>query len=197
MKKFWNKYKEIITYIIFGVLTTLVSWGTYNVFVGAVKMPVWLGNALSWICAVTFAYVTNKLWVFESKSWNIKLVVKEIISFFGSRALTGVLFEILGPTLLAKVGFDNLFYPLFEKMHLNWGFLYTEGFCSKVVLSVIVVIVNYFFGKFLVFSKKKEKGKPQPESANAESEGSAELHIIKSPQCFCTAAFLRAVLFLP
>lgn len=108
MKKFWNKYKEIITYIIFGVLTTLVSWGTYNVFVGAVKMPVWLGNALSWICAVTFAYVTNKLWVFESKSWNIKLVVKEIISFFGSRALTGVLFEILGPTLLAKVGFDNL-----------------------------------------------------------------------------------------
>ena len=174
MKKFWNKYKEIITYIIFGVLTTIVSWGTYNVFVGAVKMPVWLGNALSWICAVTFAYVTNKLWVFESKSWNIKLVVKEIISFFGSRALTGVLFEILGPTLLAKVGFDNLFYPLFEKMHLNWGFLYTEGFCSKVVLSVIVVIVNYFFGKFLVFSKKKEKGKPQPESANAESEGSAE-----------------------
>lgn len=115
MKKFWNKYKEIITYIIFGVLTTLVSWGTYNVFVGAVKMPVWLGNALSWICAVTFAYVTNKLWVFESKSWNIKLVVKEIISFFGSRALTGVLFEILGPTLLAKVGFDNLFTRCLKK----------------------------------------------------------------------------------
>lgn len=169
MKKFWNKYKEIITYIIFGVLTTVVSWATYNVFVGAVKMPVWLGNALSWICAVTFAYVTNKFWVFESKSWNIKLVVKEIISFFGSRALTGVLFEILGPTLLAKVGFDNLFYPLFEKMHINWSFLYTEGFCSKVVLSIIVVIVNYFFGKFLVFSKKKKKG-TQPDDSNAKAE---------------------------
>ena len=78
MKKFWNKYKEIITYIIFGVLTTLVSWGTYNVFVGAVKMPVWLGNALSWICAVTFAYVTNKLWVFDQKAGILSLWLRKL-----------------------------------------------------------------------------------------------------------------------
>ena len=54
-------------------------------------------------------------------------------------------------------------------MHINWSFLYTEGFCSKVVLSIIVVIVNYFFGKFLVFSKKKKKG-TQPDDSNAKAE---------------------------
>lgn len=76
MKKFWNKYKEIITYIIFGVLTTLVSWGSYALFVNLMSMSVFLGNLLSWICAVAFAYVTNKLWVFDSKAGNHRLSVR-------------------------------------------------------------------------------------------------------------------------
>ena len=170
IKNLFNKYKEVISYLFFGVLTTLVNFVSFWAFNKILGESLYLiSNVIAWVISVVFAYVTNKLWVFESKSWNIKLVVKEIISFFGSRALTGVLFEILGPTLLAKVGFDNLFYPLFEKMHINWSFLYTEGFCSKVVLSIIVVIVNYFFGKFLVFSKKKKKG-TQPDDSNAKAE---------------------------
>lgn len=154
MKKFFQKHKEIITYIIFGVLTTLVSWGTYAVFVNLLSMNVFWSNLLSWICAVSFAYVTNKLWVFDSKSWKASVVVKEIISFVASRGVTGVI-EIVAVPLLAKTGFDNIFYNILEKMNISLGILFTDGIYSKIVLAVIVVILNYFFSKFIIFKKKK------------------------------------------
>ncbi len=156
MKEFLKKYKEVITYIIFGVLTTLVSWGSYAVFVNLLSMKVFTGNLLSWICAVAFAYITNKLWVFDSKSWNAGVVVKEIISFIASRGVTGVI-EIVCVPLLAKTGFDNIFYNILEKMNISIGILFTDGIYSKIVLAVIVVILNYFFSKFLIFKKKNDK----------------------------------------
>lgn len=156
MKEFLKKYKEVITYIIFGILTTLVSWGSYAVFVNLLSMKVFTGNLLSWICAVAFAYITNKLWVFDSKSWNAGVVVKEIISFIASRGVTGVI-EIVCVPLLAKTGFDNIFYNILEKMNISIGILFTDGIYSKIVLAVIVVILNYFFSKFLIFKKKNNK----------------------------------------
>lgn len=155
MKKLFTKYKEIITYVVFGVLTTVVSWGSYTVFVNACHMKVFLANLLSWVCAVAFAYVTNKLWVFESKSWKANVVVKEIISFVASRGVTGVI-EIVAVPLLAKTGFDNIFYNILEKMNVSVKILYTDGIYSKVVLAVVVVILNYFLSKFLIFKKKDE-----------------------------------------
>ena len=86
--------KEILMYIVFGVLTTLVGWGTYILFEKALKSVFW-ANLLSWICAVAFAYVTNKLWVFESKSWNAKILLKEVSTFLASRGITGVLESFL------------------------------------------------------------------------------------------------------
>lgn len=156
MKRLFEKYKEVITYIIFGVLTTLVSWGTYAVFVNLLSMKVFTGNLFSWICAVAFAYITNKLWVFDSKSWNISVVYKEIIRFVASRGVTGVI-EIVAVPLLAKTGFDNIFYNVLEKMNVSIGILFTDGIYSKIVLAVIVVILNYFFSKFLIFKKKNDK----------------------------------------
>ncbi|MCH5320727.1 MAG: GtrA family protein [Eubacterium sp.] len=158
MMKLLKKYKEIITYIIFGVLTTLVSWGTYAIFVNLLSMSVFVGNLLSWICAVAFAYVTNKLWVFDSKSWKASVIVKEIISFVASRGVTGVI-EIVAVPLLAKTGFDNIFYNILEKMNISLGILFTDGIYSKIVLAVIVVILNYFFSKFIIFKKKKTEDK--------------------------------------
>lgn len=156
MKRLFEKYKEVITYIIFGVLTTLVSWGTYAVFVNLLSMKVFTGNLFSWICAVAFAYITNKLWVFDSKSWNVSVVYKEIIRFVASRGVTGVI-EIVAVPLLAKTGFDNIFYNVLEKMNVSIGILFTDGIYSKIVLAVIVVILNYFFSKFLIFKKKNDK----------------------------------------
>lgn len=156
MKDFWNKYKEVITYVIFGVLTTVVSWGSYTVFVNMLSMKVFAGNLLSWICAVAFAYITNKLWVFESKSWKLSVIGKEIVSFVAARGVTGVI-EIVCVPLLAKTGFDNIFYNILEKADIKMNILFTDGIYSKIVLAVIVVIVNYFLSKFLIFKKKKDK----------------------------------------
>lgn len=156
MKDLWNKYKEVITYVIFGVLTTVVSWGSYTVFVNMLSMKVFVGNLLSWICAVAFAYITNKLWVFESKSWRPSVIGKEIVSFVAARGVTGVI-EIVCVPLLAKTGFDTIFYNILEKADIKMNILFTDGIYSKIVLAVIVVIVNYFLSKFLIFKKKKDK----------------------------------------
>lgn len=155
IKDLFIKYKEIITYVIFGVLTTVVSWGSYTVFVEVLSMKVFVGNLLSWICAIVFAYVTNKLWVFESKSWKPGVIGKEIVTFVASRGITGVI-EILCVPLLAKTGFDNIFYGILEKMNISIGILFTDGIYSKIFLSVVVVILNYFFSKFIIFKNKKK-----------------------------------------
>lgn len=158
MKNLWNKYKEIITYIIFGVLTTVVSWGSYTIFVEMLSMKVFVGNLLSWVCAIVFAYITNKLWVFESKSWKPNIIGKEIVTFVASRGVTGVI-EIVCVPLLAKTGFDNLFYNILEKMNIAMNILFTDGIYSKIFLSVVVVILNYFFSKFIIFKNKKDDKK--------------------------------------
>lgn len=155
IKDLFIKYKEIITYVIFGVLTTVVSWGSYTVFVEVLSMKVFVGNLLSWICAIVFAYVTNKLWVFESKSWKPSVIGKEIVTFVASRGITGVI-EILCVPLLAKTGFDNIFYGILVKMNISIGILFTDGIYSKIFLSVVVVILNYFFSKFIIFKNKKK-----------------------------------------
>ncbi len=177
MKNLFIKYKEIITYIIFGVLTTIVAWGSYTVFVHLFKgiisnetTRVAVANVLSWIAGVAFAYVTNKLWVFESKSWKPSVVIKEIITFVASRGVTGVI-EIVCVPLLAKTGFDNIFYNIVEKLGLSMKILFTDGIYSKVSLSVIVVILNYVFSKLFVFRNKKNEGE---EAAEEEAKEEAE-----------------------
>ena len=117
-------------------------------------MSVFWANLVSWVCAVTFAYITNKLWVFDSKSWEIKFVLKEAVSFFASRGVTGVI-EIVCVPLLVKTSFDNLFYNLFEKMGVGMKILFTDGIYSKVAVSFIIIILNYVFSKLIVFKNKK------------------------------------------
>ncbi len=148
IKSLFVKYKEIIMYLFFGVLTTAVSWLSYAVFeilfgliIPDAGLKIALANVLSWICAVLFAYITNKLWVFESKSWEKKLLIKEIISFVGSRLLTAPL-EWVGVPLLVAVGLDATLFGI-------------DGMIAKVVVSVAVVILNYVFSKLIVFRKSK------------------------------------------
>ncbi|MBR3738454.1 MAG: GtrA family protein [Eubacterium sp.] len=147
--------KEIVMYIVFGLLTTLVGWGTYIVFENALKLSVFWSNLLSWICAVSFAYITNKLWVFESKSFDLKILFKEIPAFLASRGITGV-FEIVFVPLLAKWGFDNPFFRLAQGMNIKADVFFTEGIYSKISVAIIVVILNYVFSKLIVFKKEKD-----------------------------------------
>ena len=143
------KYKELIIYGLFGVGTTLVNFVTYklcNVLFGVDFYL--LSNVIAWLVSVIFAYVTNKLFVFESKSWNVKLVAKEVSSFFTARIFS-FLIEEAGLFLLVDIcNMENFAVDVF-------GFTVSGNMISKVLLAVVVVVLNYFFSKFVVFRKKK------------------------------------------
>lgn len=136
----YKKHREIVNYLVFGGLTTLVSLGTYALFVDLCGLPILAGKALSWVCAVTFAFVTNKLWVFFSRRTDGKTVLREAVRFFASRGATGVV-EFAGLPLLMKLGLDQ-------------AWLGVEGFAANVVVTVVVIVLNYVLSKFLVFRQK-------------------------------------------
>lgn len=142
LKALFLKYKEPISYLFFGGLTTVVSWITYALFAGLLALGVTPSNVLSWVCAVTFAFVTNKLWVFDSRSWAWPGWLKEAATFVAGRLFSGAV-ELGGLPLLMWLGLDQALFGI-------------EGFAAKVAISVVVIILNYFLSKFLVFRKKKE-----------------------------------------
>lgn len=155
MKKFFDKHKEVVLYVVFGALTTLVNWGTYTLLIRAFSLSIAVSNALSWAASVIFAFLTNKKWVFESTSWSMRTLLKEGASFLSARALTGAI-ELFCVPKLAQLGFDKPFYAVLKKIGINFGLLYTDGIYSKVVLAVVIVILNYVFSKLIVFRKKKQ-----------------------------------------
>ena len=112
IKRLYKKYKEIVDYLFWGVMTTLVSWGTFAVLsllIGTVNgdavIVSSIANALSIACAIAFAYVTNKLWVFCSKSWERSVVLPELAKFLSARAVTAII-EMAGVPLLVAFGLD-------------------------------------------------------------------------------------------
>lgn len=136
------KYKEFILYALFGVLTTVANAGAFYIASHTIGTEHHvLNNTIAWITGVVVAYVTNKLWVFESKSWKLKVIWKEIFEFVLARFLSFV-FETVGLALLVEwLNYDDNF----------WG-----QFVIKLGLSVIVVLMNYIFSKFIIFRKKNK-----------------------------------------
>lgn len=150
IKNLFLKYKELIVYVIFGGLTTAVNIATFYIleaFFSNGENSYLINNAIAWFVAVIFAYITNKIFVFESHSWAIKIVLKEALEFFGARVFS-FLIEEAGLWLFVDIlGFGKMSYNL-----LN--FTVTGGLIAKLILAVIVVILNYFFSKFVIFKKK-------------------------------------------
>ena len=138
IKELYFKYKEIINYLIFGFLTTIVSVITYVLFANLLftektDITVQISNVLSWIIAVLFAFITNKLFVFESKSKDKKLVSKEITNFFFFRIVS------LGIEMV-------IMYVFVDLLSIN-------DLITKVIAQVIVILSNYIFSKVFVFKK--------------------------------------------
>lgn len=133
-KKLFNK--ETISYLFFGVLTTLVNLAVYSLgdFSG---LDYRVSNVAAWIISVIFAYVTNKLFVFESTSWRLPVLTREFISFVSCRLLSGI-FEMAA--LIALV----------ELLMIN-------KFIAKVIISIIVVLMNYVFSKLFIFKNNPIK----------------------------------------
>ncbi len=133
IKKLFVKYYDIITYLFFGVLTTLVSWAIYFPLYYWLDLSA-LSSGIAWVVSVAFAYLTNKPFVFKSHDWSRKVVIPELTKFVSCRAGSGLL-EIAIMFLLVDC--------------LQW-----DGYVWKLVTSVLVVILNYVASKLLVFRKK-------------------------------------------
>ena len=139
----YKKYEEIINYLIVGVLTTIVSilvkWGLlFTVLDPKDAVQLQAAVIISWIAAVTFAYVTNRIFVFKSKS---KKILKEIVSFFGARLLT----------LCMEMIIMWIFITLLKLNSGTWVIVWT------IVVQILVTIFNYVFSKLFVFKKNNKK----------------------------------------
>lgn len=128
-----EKVAEIIRYIIIGGLTTAVSFSVFWILCYMVGIETNLSNIISIICAVIFAYITNKIIVFRSKTHGPKELIKEAASFVFARGIT-IITEIGGVFLLVTV-------------------LHNPPMLSKVSVSVIIIILNYIISRFWVFKK--------------------------------------------
>ena len=137
-KKF--KYKHdlriIVLYVIFGVLTTLVNIITYKILIDRNVYYI-ISNIIAFVVSIIFAYITNKKWVFYSKTNTSTKVLEEFMKFLITR-ITTFLFDFWGMILLIEVFHSNKFY-------------------SKVFVSIVVIILNYLFSKKLVFSNMNKK----------------------------------------
>ena len=165
MKKLFTKYKEIIMYLIFGVLTTAVGMGTYFLILFAART---LGvsetsgeyNAvrvaaqiIQWVLAVLFAYYTNKKWVFEAEKTEREKT--RLASFFGARLFSLgcdslVTFGVVFALAAADYKTFSLALPLGVKV------AFTPDLWAKLAAAAVVIIVNYVLSKFIVFKKKKK-----------------------------------------
>lgn len=136
LKKLWRflTTREMILYIVFGVLTTVINIVVFDRFYYALGWSWQAANVLAWVLAVLFAFITNKLFVFESKSFRTGLFWHECVGFFAARLLS--------------LGVDMLCLKLLIDI-LAWNEL-----LSKIIDNVLVVIINYILSKLVVFRKK-------------------------------------------
>ena len=128
-----QKYKSLISYGIFGVLTTVVNIVSYNLCYYKFEISNTFSNVIAWILAVSFAYFTNKIWVFESKSWRWRIIKKEIAAFVSCRLATGILDLII--------------------MYVCVDIMGMQAMIMKFASNVLVVILNYVFSKLIIFKR--------------------------------------------
>lgn len=128
---FYERFRELFWYGVFGVLTTIVNVVVFWLFSDMLGVYYMLANVIAWLIAVAFAYVTNKLWVFESKSWARSVWVPECLGFVSARLATGLLDMGLMYLMISIIGVPKM-----------W---------AKLVSNVAVIIGNYVLSKLVVF----------------------------------------------
>ena len=133
LKQIWNRYRDILLYLIFGGLTTLVNYLVYFPLHHGFQVAASLSNCVAWLAAVVFAFLTNKPFVFQSHDWSRATVISELSKFVGSRIISGLL-----ETAWIALTVD----------FLEWNSL-----AMKVIASVAVIIINYVASRLLVFKK--------------------------------------------
>ena len=139
IKEKYTKYKEILNYLIVGVLTTVISLGTYYALVFTILNPkngiqLQIANITSWILSVTFAYISNRIFVFKSKGKNI---FKEATKFYMARVST-LLIDMIFMFLFVSIANMN------DKV-------------AKIIVQIVILVLNYVFSKLFVFNGKTKE----------------------------------------
>lgn len=135
LKNLFVKYKEQISYLFFGVMTTVINFITYFALTKLFNTDEMIANIIAWIVSVAFAFVSNKLFVFESKSFDKNTLLKEITGFVSSR--------------IASLGIDMTI------MYIGINLLFINDAIVKIVSNVVVIVLNYILSKLIVFKDKK------------------------------------------
>ena len=131
LQTFYYQNREILRYLFFGGWTFIVSMLSFSGGIYLLHMNPLTANVLSWVCAVAFAYITNRIWVFKNKATAIKRIILEIVAFFGGRLFTLFMEEILLAIGIYALGLNSILVKIFAQ--------------------VAVIVSNYFISKYLVF----------------------------------------------
>lgn len=137
IKELFFKYKEVISYLFFGVLTTAVDFLSYLLFTRILSMGDELSNIIAQVVAIIFAFVTNKLFVFEDKTDSKEKLFGQFLKFVSLRTATLILNAALFRLLAVALGIHDII--------------------AKALVSVLVIILNYVFSKLIVFKSKEKK----------------------------------------
>lgn len=135
LKNLMEKYWDVITYLFFGVLTTVVDYVVSFACHYGLGISETVSTVIAWAAAVIFAYLTNKSWVFHSHDWSVKTVLPEFAKFTGSRVFSGVLVTVCIAVTVEMLG---------------WNFV-----VMKIATSVLNILLNYIASKLLVFKKQR------------------------------------------
>ena len=133
IKEYWDKYKDVILYLVFGVFTTVVNIVSYWVCAHVFGMSVMASTVIAWALAVFFAYVTNRTMVFHSSATEKGEILKEIGSFFACRLGTGVVDWVI-------------MFVFVNVLHFN-------DMIVKIAANFIVIVLNYVLSKFVIFKR--------------------------------------------
>ena len=167
MKQLFNKYREIILYLVFGVLTTVVGFGTYFLIMAGAEhlldlpmedetsltyLTVYVtAQVIQWVAAVLFAFFTNRKWVFTEADRSEGTFWRQLVLFAGSRVASFLL--DLGVTY----GCTLLLALWIATPPTVLGIELTPGIIAKLVAAVLVIIANYVLSKLIVFRKAKSE----------------------------------------
>lgn len=132
----YRKHKEGMRYLVFGALSTVINIIVFAICSKMANLSTTISNIIAWIIAVLFAYVTNKLYVFDSKTVKLKDIAREIFSFFSARIATLVIETAFLWVVIDKLGFNDIL--------------------MKIISNIIVIILNYIFSKIFIFKKDKK-----------------------------------------
>lgn len=135
LRPFWQKHREVLLYLFFGGLTTLISIVTFWLFTAPLRLHELLANVLSWLLAVLFAYATNARWVFAAKPESRGEALRQLLGFYAGR--------------LATLGVEELLLYVFIT-RLGWS-----SMAVKIAAQLVVIVLNYVISKLLVFKEKE------------------------------------------